>query len=172
MYFYKSVYNATETFFCYLVINQRWSGLDCFLLWSSLEPQQNIWPPHQLQQIFGKVWIFYINSKQITVFLIASLGAIITHWCSSQRTTGTTPRTCRGRFPSKTQNQWYFQDILWHLFLKFTYHPIIDFTEEDVEAVLNMVFCACDEGSRDGVLSLDEFTSEVCEVCKTFLNFM
>ena len=52
------------------------------------------------------------------------------------------------------------------------YHPLIDFTEEDVEAILNMVFCACDEGSRDGVLSLDEFTSEVCEVCKTFLNFM
>merc|ERR1712127_973207 len=44
-----------------------------------------------------------------------------------------------------------------------------DFTEEDVEAVLNMVFCACDEGSRDGVLSLDEFTSEVCEVVNNHL---
>ena len=52
------------------------------------------------------------------------------------------------------------------------YCPFIDFTEEDVEAILNMVFCACDEGDRDGVLSLDEFTSDVCEVCKTFLNFM
>merc|ERR1711971_726678 len=44
-----------------------------------------------------------------------------------------------------------------------------DFTEEDVEAILNMVFCACDEGSRDGVLSLDEFTSEVCEVVNNHL---
>merc|ERR1712051_255960 len=44
-----------------------------------------------------------------------------------------------------------------------------DFTEEDVEAVLNMVFCACDEGSRDGVLSLDEFTSDVCEVVNNHL---
>ena len=52
------------------------------------------------------------------------------------------------------------------------YHPFIDFSDEDVEAILNMVFCACDEGNRDGVLSLEEFTSEVCEVCKTFLNFM
>merc|ERR1711971_1143590 len=44
-----------------------------------------------------------------------------------------------------------------------------DFTEEDVEAILNMVFCACDEGDRDGVLSLDEFTSEVCEVVNNHL---
>ena len=47
---------------------------------------------------------------------------------------------------------------------KYTYHPIIGFSDEDVEGILNMVFCACDEGNRDGVLSLDEFTSEVCEV--------
>merc|ERR550532_1870847 len=44
-----------------------------------------------------------------------------------------------------------------------------DFTEEDVEAILNMVFCACDEGNRDGVLSLDEFTSDVCEVVNNHL---
>merc|ERR1711894_511724 len=44
-----------------------------------------------------------------------------------------------------------------------------DFTEEDVEAILDMVFCACDEGDRDGVLSLDEFTSEVCEVVNNHL---
>jgi len=44
-----------------------------------------------------------------------------------------------------------------------------DFTEEDVEAILNMVFCACDEGDRDGVLSLDEFTSDVCEVVNDHL---
>merc|ERR1719350_468324 len=44
-----------------------------------------------------------------------------------------------------------------------------DFTEEDVEAILDMVFCACDEGNHDGVLSLDEFTSEVCEVVNDHL---
>merc|ERR1711935_986997 len=44
-----------------------------------------------------------------------------------------------------------------------------DFTDEDVEAILDMVFCACDEGNRDGVLSLDEFTSEVCEVVNNHL---
>merc|ERR1711997_1200758 len=44
-----------------------------------------------------------------------------------------------------------------------------DFTEEDAKAVLNMVFCACDEADYDGVLSLDEFTSEVCEVVNNHL---
>ena len=61
--FNKSVYNANETFLCYLVIYQRWSGLDYFLLWSSLEAQQNIWLPLKMQQIFAKVWLFYINCK-------------------------------------------------------------------------------------------------------------
>merc|ERR1719189_2187851 len=44
-----------------------------------------------------------------------------------------------------------------------------DFTEENVQDVLNMVFCACDEGEHDGSLSLDEFTSEVCEVVNDHL---
>merc|ERR1712212_1473998 len=44
-----------------------------------------------------------------------------------------------------------------------------DFTEENVQDVINMVFCACDEGEHDGSLSLDEFTSEVCEVVNDHL---
>ena len=56
--------------------------------------------------------------------------------------------------------------ILIQYVFTFTYDIFIDFTDEDVEAILNMVFCACDEGNRDGVLSLDEFTSEVCEVSR------
>merc|ERR1719189_3574076 len=44
-----------------------------------------------------------------------------------------------------------------------------DFTEENVQDVLNMVFCACDDGEDDGSLSLDEFTSEVCGVVNDHL---
>merc|ERR1719431_1361323 len=44
-----------------------------------------------------------------------------------------------------------------------------EFTEENVQDVVNMVFCACDEGEHDGSLSLDEFTSEVCGVVNDHL---
>merc|ERR1719219_1167790 len=44
-----------------------------------------------------------------------------------------------------------------------------DFTEENVQDILNMVFCACEDGEHDGLLSLDEFTSEVCKVVNNHL---
>merc|ERR1712156_924712 len=44
-----------------------------------------------------------------------------------------------------------------------------EINEENVQDVLNMVFCACDEGEYDGMLSLDEFTSEVCGVVNDHL---
>jgi len=39
-----------------------------------------------------------------------------------------------------------------------------DLTEENIQDMLNMVFCSCNEGEYDGLLSLDEFTGEVCGV--------
>ena len=39
-----------------------------------------------------------------------------------------------------------------------------DWSVEDVTNVLHMVFCACDEGDRDGALSLEEALSPVCTV--------
>ena len=47
---------------------------------------------------------------------------------------------------------------------------ILDLNEENVQDILNMVFCACDEGEYDGMLSLDEFTSEVCGVILLFIK--
>merc|ERR1712223_355614 len=44
-----------------------------------------------------------------------------------------------------------------------------ELNEENVQDILNMVFCACDEGEYDGMLSLDEFTSEVCGVVNDHL---
>ena len=41
---------------------------------------------------------------------------------------------------------------------------ISDSTEENIQEMLTMVFCACDNGEYDGLLSLDEFTGEVCGV--------
>ena len=41
-------------------------------------------------------------------------------------------------------------------------------TEENIQDMLNMVFCACDNGEYDELLSLDEFTGEVCGV--NFIN--
>ena len=49
--------------------------------------------------------------------------------------------------------------------------PFSDFLLEDVAADLEMAFCACDEELQngvdqgsDGVLSLQEFTSQICQV--------
>ena len=49
-----------------------------------------------------------------------------------------------------------------------------DFLLEDVAADLEMAFCACDEELQngvdqgsDGVLSLQEFTSQICQVKTT-----
>merc|ERR1712223_1295848 len=44
-----------------------------------------------------------------------------------------------------------------------------ELNEENVQDILNRVFCACDEGEHDGMLSLDEFTSEVCGVVNDHL---
>ena len=41
---------------------------------------------------------------------------------------------------------------------------ILDWTEEDVRNVIHLVFCACDEEDYDHELSLEEYTSPVCEV--------
>ena len=53
----------------------------------------------------------------------------------------------------------------------FHFFHFIDFLLEDVAADVEMAFCACDEELQngvdqgsDGVLSLQEFTSQICQV--------
>merc|ERR1712004_596250 len=38
-----------------------------------------------------------------------------------------------------------------------------DLTEDDVRDIINLVFCACDQGDHDGDLTLDEWMGPVCE---------
>merc|ERR1711860_431803 len=38
-----------------------------------------------------------------------------------------------------------------------------DITEDDVRDIINLVFCACDQGDHDGDLTLDEWMGPVCE---------
>merc|ERR1711902_28780 len=38
-----------------------------------------------------------------------------------------------------------------------------ELTEEDVRDIISLVFCACDQGDRDGDLTLDEWMGPVCE---------
>merc|ERR1712029_1030833 len=38
-----------------------------------------------------------------------------------------------------------------------------DLTEDDVEDIINLVFCACDQGDHDGDLTLEEWMGPVCE---------
>ena len=38
-----------------------------------------------------------------------------------------------------------------------------DYDEEDAKDVIRLVFCACDDGDRDGNLDLDEWMGAVCE---------
>ena len=47
---------------------------------------------------------------------------------------------------------------------------ISDLTEENIQDMLNMVFCACNDGGYDGLLSLDESTGEVCGVNSIFFQ--
>jgi len=44
-----------------------------------------------------------------------------------------------------------------------------DWTEEDVRNVIHLVFCACDEEDYDHELSLEEYTSPVCEAINDHL---
>ena len=37
-------------------------------------------------------------------------------------------------------------------------------SEEDLQKIIDLVLCACDDGDYDHQLSLDEYTSPVCEV--------
>ena len=53
----------------------------------------------------------------------------------------------------------------------FHFFHFIDFLLEDVAADVEMAFCACDEELQngvdqgsDGVLSLQEFSNQVCQV--------
>ena len=39
----------------------------------------------------------------------------------------------------------------------------LDLTEDDVRDIINLVFCACDQGDHDGDLTLDEWMGPVCE---------
>merc|ERR1712020_603946 len=38
-----------------------------------------------------------------------------------------------------------------------------DLTEDDVRDIINLVFCACDQGDHDGDLTLEEWMGPVCE---------
>ena len=38
-----------------------------------------------------------------------------------------------------------------------------DLTSDDVEDIINLVFCACDQGDHDGDLTLEEWMGPVCE---------
>ena len=47
--------------------------------------------------------------------------------------------------------------------LNFLFFPDHDFTEQDVENVIKLVFCSCDSDG-DFQLNLDEYLGPVCEV--------
>merc|ERR1712203_455329 len=39
----------------------------------------------------------------------------------------------------------------------------MEMAEEDVRDIINLVFCACDQGDHDGDLTLEEWMGPVCE---------
>merc|ERR1712062_419936 len=46
---------------------------------------------------------------------------------------------------------------------RYLRHDDYDLTEDDVRDIINLVFCACDQGDHDGDLTLDEWMGPVCE---------
>merc|ERR1711976_695513 len=44
-----------------------------------------------------------------------------------------------------------------------------DLTSDDVKDIINLVFCACDQGDHDGDLTLEEWMGPVCETVNDHL---
>merc|ERR1712122_416280 len=58
--------------------------------------------------------------------------------------------------------------VLFALFLsgtsgRYLRNDDYDLTSDDVRNIINLVFCACDQGNHDGDLTLEEWMGPVCE---------